>query len=377
MHGIIRQIVSKTGEGDLDFMKKILVKDLREGMITAEDIYSIDGQLILSKDYVLDSSSIQRLDSFALYSIRIQDKMAPVAEPLTQPPSAKERVRANPEFRAFKASFEENVETLKIKLNQVVTANSNFDAENLLSQTLSLIGRSEQSSISMMDMILNMRDYDDSTYAHMVNCAILCNIFAGWLRMSQSERILATTCGLFHDIGNLRITEEILKKPGPLTAREKEVVKRHTTEGYNILGVQSLDPEVKNAALMHHERCDGTGYPYGFTQDKMSRFAKMIAIVDVYNAMTSKRVYRKAICPFQVIEQLQDEEFSKYDPEMMITFLKNVSNSFIGNRVRLSNGIEGEVIFIHPDNLYRPTIQCGQKFLDLSMHRDIKVIAII
>ena len=346
-------------------------------MVTAEDIYSIDGQLILSKDFVLDAPSIQRLDSFALYSIRVQDKVIPVAEASAQPPSAKEKVRANPEFRAFKASFEENVETLKIKLNQVVTANSNFDAENLISQTLSLISRTEQSSISMMDMLLNMRDYDDSTYAHMVNCSILCNIFAGWLRMNQSERVLATTCGLFHDIGNLRISEEVLKKPGELTVREREIVKRHTTEGYNILSVQTLDPEVKNSALMHHERFDGTGYPYGFTKDKISRFARMVAIVDVYNAMTSKRVYRKAICPFQVIEQLQNDEFSKYDPEMMLTFLKNVSNSFIGNRVRLSNGIEGEVIFIHPDNLFRPTIQCGQKFLDLSVHRDLKVVAII
>ena len=358
-------------------MKKVLIKDLRPGMITAEDIYSIDGQLILSKDFVLDTSSIQRLDSFALYSIRVADEVAAPKETAPLPPSQKEKVRSNPEFRAFKASFEENVETLRIKLNQVVTANSNFDAENLLSQTLSLIGKSEQSSISMMDMILNMRDYDDSTYAHMVNCSILCNIFAGWLRMDQQERVLATTCGLFHDIGNLRITEDILKKPGPLSAREKEVIKRHTTEGYNILSAQKLDPEVKNAALMHHERCDGSGYPYGFTADKISRFSKMIAIVDVYNAMTSKRVYRKAICPFAVIEELQSQEFSAFDPDMMLTFLRNVSNSFIGNRVRLSNGIEGEVVFIHPEAISRPTIQCGQKFLDLSAHKELKIFAVI
>ncbi|MCR5417882.1 MAG: HD-GYP domain-containing protein [Lachnospiraceae bacterium] len=359
-------------------MKKILVKDLKPGMITAEDIYSIDGQLILSKDYVLEPESILRLESFSIYSIRISDQVAPLSpEMVSLPPSNKERIRANPEFRAFRASFEENVATLRTTLNQVVTANSNFDAENVLSQTLSLIGKSEQSSISMMDMLLNMRDYDDSTYAHMVNCSILCNIFAGWLRFSQTDRILATSCGLFHDIGNLRISEDILKKEGSLTFREKEVVKRHALEGYNILGAQKLHPEIKNAALMHHERNDGSGYPYGFTADKISRFSKMVAIVDVYNAMTSKRSYRKAICPFTVVEELQEDEYSKYDPDMMMTFLKNVCNSFIGNRVRLSNGIEGEVVFIHPEAITRPTIQCGQKFLDLSMHKDIKVLAII
>ncbi|MCR4691657.1 MAG: HD-GYP domain-containing protein [Lachnospiraceae bacterium] len=359
-------------------MKKILVRDLKPGMITAEDIYSINGQLILSRNYILTPESIERLESFAIYSIRISDRVStPLQEIINQGPSAKERVRANPDFVAFKASFEENVETLKTTLNQVVTANSNFDAENVISQTLSLIGKSEKSSISMMDMLLNMRDYDDSTYAHMVNCSILCNIFAGWLRMEQDERILATTCGLFHDIGNLRISEEILKKPGSLNFREYEVVKRHTLEGYSILSSQNLHPEVKNSALMHHERCDGTGYPYGFTAEKISRFTKLVAIVDVYNAMTSKRVYRRAICPFAVVEDMQSKEFSQYDPDMMLTFLKNVSNSFIGNRVRLSNGIEGEVVFIHQDDLAHPTIQCGQKFLDLSMHRDIKVTAII
>ena len=359
-------------------MQKILVRDLKPGMITAEDIYSIDGQLILSKDFVLTQDSISRLESFAIYSIRITDQIStPYREVINQAPSAKEKIRANPDFKAFKVSFEENVDTLKTTLSQVVRANSNFDAENVISQTLSLIGKTEKSSISMMDMLLNMRDYDDSTYAHMVNCSILCNVFAGWLRMNQEERVLATTCGLFHDIGNLRITEDILKKPGELTVREREVVKRHTMEGYSILAEQKLHPEVKNAALMHHERCDGSGYPYGFTADKISRFSKMTAIVDVFNAMTSKRVYRKAICPFTVVEELQSAEFSQYDPDMMLTFLKNVTNSFIGNRVRLSNGIEGEVVFINPNALSHPTIQCGQKFLDLSQHKDIKITAII
>ena len=359
-------------------MKKSLVKDLVPGMITAEDVYSIDGQLILSKNYVLEPDSIQRLESFSIYSIRISDQVSSsVADAASQPPSNKERIRSNPEFRAFRASFEENVTTLRTTLNAVVTANSNFDAENVLSQTLSLIGKSEQSSISMMDMLLNMRDYDDSTYAHMVNCSILCNIFAGWLRFNQEERVLATSCGLFHDIGNLRISEDILKKPDTLSYREREVIKRHALEGYNILSSQSLHPEIKNSALMHHERCDGSGYPYGFTSEKISKYSKLVAIVDVYNAMTSKRPYRRAICPFTVIEELQAQEYDKFDTDMMLTFLKNVSNSFIGNRVRLSNGIEGEIVFIHPDALSHPTIQCGQKFLDLSAHRDIKVIAVI
>ena len=113
-------------------------------------------------------------------------------------------------------------------------SNSGFDAENLLSQTLVLIGEGQASSINMMDMLLNMRDYDDSTYAHSINSAIICNIFAGWLNLSKDERILATSCGLFHDVGKLKVPETILKKPGALTKTEFEAIKRHPLDGYNL-----------------------------------------------------------------------------------------------------------------------------------------------
>lgn len=358
-------------------MKKIQVKELRPGMVTAEDIFAIDGQLILPKKVILTTKGIEKLDSFGIYSIRVEDTMVSVDESLSEEePSYNEKIKLSPDFRKFKENFDSHVDLLRTGLNQIVEENSGFDAENLLSQTLSLMD-SAGSSIGLMDMLINMRDYDDSTYAHCINSAMICNIFAGWLNLSKDERVTATSCGLFHDIGKLKIPENILKKPGSLTKAEFEAVKRHPLDGYNILDRAGLDDEIKNAALMHHEKCDGSGYLYGFTGDKVTFFSKMVTIVDIYDAMTSRRVYRDSICPFDVIEEFEREGFDKYDPDMILTFLKNVSNSFIGNRVRLSNGLEGEVVFINPGKLSRPTIKCGSKFLDLAVHKDIRIVSII
>jgi putative nucleotidyltransferase with HDIG domain len=358
-------------------MRKLQVKDLHPGMITAEDIYSIDGQLVLPKKVILSEKRIQKLESFGIFSIRIEDAVVPAQELLPEEePSYNERIKMSPEFREFKKNFESNVETLHAALNQIVEKNSEFDSENLLSQTLSLMGNAK-SSIGLMDMLINMRDYDDSTYAHCINAALICNIFAGWMHLSSSEILTATSCGLFHDIGKMKVPEEILKKPGKLTPREFNVIKRHPLDGYNLLDQAGLGEEIKDAALMHHEKCDGSGYPYGFRADKIPYFAKMVTIVDIYDAMTSRRVYRDAICPFDVIEQFEQDGFDKYDTDLILTFLKNVSNSFIGQRVRLNNGVEGEVVFIPTEHLSRPTIKCHNNFIDLAVHKDIRIASVI
>lgn len=361
-------------------MKKLLVRDLQPGMMAAEDIFAIDGQLIVSQKTVLTDSSIDKLNSFAIYSIRVEDETAPVQAapaPAAGSDSYNERIKATPDFAEFRSNFEKNVDTLRIGMNRIVDLNSNMDAENLLSQTLSFIEKSKGASVNLMDMLLNMREIDDSTYAHCISVSMICNLLAGWLHMSQEDRVLATSCGLFADIGKTMIPEDILTKKSNLSKQEFEIVKKHTIDGYNILDKAGMSDEVKNAALMHHEKKDGSGYPYGFTGDKISHFAKLVTVADVYDAMTSPRPQRDPLCPFEVIAMLEAEGFEKYDVNIILTFLENISNSFIGQRVRLDDGTEGEVIFINRSSLSRPTIKCGDKFIDLSQSRDRKIVSII
>ena len=225
-------------------------------------------------------------------------------------------------------------------------------------------------NVHIFEMINNMRQYDDSTYAHSINVALISNVLATWLGMKEKDILLLTQCGLLHDIGKLCIPDNIIKKPGKLTDAEFNLVKTHPYAGYEILEKQKLNPHILNSAMMHHERCDGTGYPFGLSAEKIDDYAKIISIADVYDAMTSARVYRGAMCPFKVIEIFENEGLSKYDTRFLLTFIENVLNTYIQTRVRLSDGRTGEVIMINKHALSRPLIRSGSGYIDLSKEPD-------
>ena len=128
---------------------------------------------------------------------------------------------------------------------------------------------------------------------------------------------------------------------------------------------------------MHHEKCDGTGYPLGLKGTKIDYFSRLVAIADVYDATTSARVYRGPLCPFKVIELFEQEGFEKYDTHMIIVFLENIVNTYMNNQVRLSNGKIGEIVFINKMHLAFPMVKCGDEFIDLSIDKDIHIEAII
>ena len=358
-------------------MKNISVKKLHPGMITAEDVYAFDGKLIVPAGIVLTENIILKMDSFDVFSVKIADEQITAsAEPEESSLSYNQKIRMSPEFKQFKKSYESKIEAFRSSFNDLVTHAENVDMNESLSQALELLVESGN-AVSLMDMLRNMRDYDDSTYAHSINVALICNIFAGWLHFSEDEKKLATACGLFHDLGKLTIPDKIIKKPGKLTEKEFEIVKRHPIEGYKILERLNVNQDIMDAALMHHEKCDGSGYPYGFQSANISRYAKLVTIVDIYDAMTSARVYRQPLNPFDVITEFENYGLQKYDPHFILTFLENVVNSYINQRVRLSNGMEGDVIFINPVHLGRPTVKVGSDFIDLSTRKELDIEALL
>ncbi len=360
-------------------MQRVLLSDLTSGMITAEDVFSMDNQLIVPKGIALTENLIARLFSFDLFSIKVEDDVLTTSldtEHLSEASYA-EKLKASPDYLAFKEEFKDNLDKLEFSLNALVEKNKDFDPHSLLSDTMGLIENRESRSTGIMDMILNMHDFDDCTYTHSLNVALICNILAGWLRFSPAEKELATACGLFHDVGKLQIPAEIMKKPGKLTPAEYQIIKTHPLESYKLLSRYELPDEVKNAALMHHERCDGSGYPYGFTFDKINRFARLVAVADVYEAMTSSRTYRDALCPFNVITYFENDGLQKYDPEFLLPFLENIVNTFLNQEVRLTNGLEGRIIYVNPVSLSKPTVKVGDRFLDLKEIGNVGIEKII
>jgi putative nucleotidyltransferase with HDIG domain len=287
-----------------------------------------------------------------------------------------EEILKSEAFRHFQLAYQNTVSGFKDSLDNIVTGQKNIDTEQLLNEVHKILSQCD-TSIALFDMLHCMRQYDDTTYIHSLNVSLICNIIGRWLNYSKEDLEVLTLSGLLHDIGKLMIPNDIITKPAKLTEDEFSTVKTHTIRGYNLLKDKPIDPRIMRVALMHHERCNGSGYPYGLTGNKIDPFAKLVSIADVYDAMTCARVYRGPLCPFEVINVFETEGFSKYDPKYILTFLEGIVQTYINNNVRLSNKQEGEIVLINRLDLSRPVVMAGNQFIDLSKRRDLYIEALI
>lgn len=348
-------------------MKQIPVSELVPGMVTAEDVLTYDLTLIIPKGIVLTENIISRLEGYSIYYIYINDEIVDeLSKPITDlqqlqeapsTPTSKERIRNSAQFQHFSHDFAQCAEHFRDNLMKSLYHNQPLFANELVEETMQMMTQ-ENSDISVFDMLLNMKNRDDSVYAHCIDVALISNILSKWLHFSEEDQRMATACGLFHDVGKFLLPSGVLRKPGKLTPDEFSIIKTHTIEGFHLLNrYENIPLSVKNAALMHHEKCDGSGYPYGLSGEEIDKFAKIVTIADIFDAMTSERIYRKAMCPFSVIKSFEDEGIQKYEMKYILTFLENVANSYLNHRVTLTNGMEGDVIFINRDNFSRPVIR--------------------
>ncbi len=219
----------------------------------------------------------------------------------------------------------------------------------------------------------------DHTFSHSVNVAILCNLFAYWLGYKEEEVVEITLAGILHDIGKLKIDEKILNKPTKLTADEFEMIKKHTIFGYNMVEYKPLSRNIKNAILMHHKRPDDDdSYPFGVSYNNVSNYAKIVAICDIYDAMTGERPYRKKHSPFEVIHYLERDSLGVLDTRFLFVFLSKISNSLINSWVKLSNGDDAKIIYINSNNLSRPIVRTTKnQYFNLSERKDINILDLL
>lgn len=352
------------------FLKHFLVHKLLPGMRTAKDIYA-NSLLLTPKGTILTEALIASFIQHSVVSVAVEEEriMTNVSEPSFS-------LRDTKEFQVFKQNFDSAFHTMQDNINAIVQSEAPIDTDALLKQTDSIFTQ-DMTNFRLFDMLHHMRHYDDSTYVHCINVALICNVFGRWLELEESEVKVLTLCGLLHDIGKLQIPDSIIKKPGKLTENEYSIIKQHPYKGYQLLQKQDLDPRIAQVALLHHERCDGTGYPMGFTSNKITDFSKIVAIADVYDAMTSARIYREGLCPFKVISMLEAEGAQKYDPRFFLPFVEHTINTYLNCDVRLTNGNVGRVVFINKQNLSKPIVKVGTQCIDLSKVTDLGIESII
>lgn len=199
----------------------------------------------------------------------------------------------------------------------------------------------------------NMTDY---LIRHMINVAVLSGLMAKWMELKEKEIQELVLAGLLHDLGKARIPRDLLLKSGDLSNDERDILKTHPTESYNMIKDEKLPPNVLLGVCQHHERMDGSGYPNRLLGKDICLAARIVAVADVYDAMTSNKVYRQAENPLMVIDELFKEMFSKLDPHICSVFLKNVKERLVGQRIRLSNGSEAKVERIEGDGFGKPIL---------------------
>lgn len=212
-----------------------------------------------------------------------------------------------------------------------------------------------------------LKSSDDYTYRHTMAVAMISTLIGKWLQLKDNELMELTMAATLHDVGKMNVPSEILNKPGTLTDEEFETVKQHTIFGYNIIKATAGTTERQAlVALQHHERQDGSGYPYGICNDHIDLFARIVAVADVFHAMTSKRVYRNAAPFYATLNEMYQYAFGKFDAKIVRIFLDKMMQALVGNEVLLTDGRKGVIVMINSHDPIHPLVRVDNVFVDLS-----------
>lgn len=219
-----------------------------------------------------------------------------------------------------------------------------------------------------------LKESDDYTFQHSMRVSILATMIGKWLGYSQEELVELGEAGLLFDIGKLSVPDFIIKKPTQVNMDEYELIKKHAQFGYSILlKTRGVSANIKYAALHHHERMDGSGYPLRLREGQIHDFAKIIMVCDVFDALITDRPYKKGISPILAADYLSWSSGKLFDSKVCYVFIKKLSEYYLGKRVQLSNGQEGVIVFIDGNYPTRPLVRVGNDFVNLIKDRSINV----
>lgn len=331
------------------------------GMITAEPIVDLStGSIIVASEQVLTDTTIANLYHFNYDKIRVYIS------------SWNNVWNVSPELIE---KYEQNRNKLKKILEQITLGNLlDVDAMRSIAEEIQVDFDANYSILSCINMV---RLADEYTYTHCINVALLAMLIGKWMHYEPEIINQLVLAGLVHDVGKTNIPAEIFHKPTQLTEEEFEIMKKHVIYGYEILEeVRKLHCDIIEGVLGYRTKTDDCGEPQGIQGEQINRLGKVLAIADIYDAMTTHRIYREKQSPFDVMELMQNGVFGQLDTEILLTFITNIANYYIGVYVVLSTGEVGEVVFIHPHCVYRPIVRVGEKYIDLYVQKHVKIIQI-
>jgi len=209
-----------------------------------------------------------------------------------------------------------------------------------------------------MISLARLKSADDYTYMHSVAVCALMVVLARQLGLNNAQVHSAGVAGLLHDLGKLKMPMEVLNKPGKLTDAEYQTIKEHPLRGYEMLcNAPGVDPIALDVCLHHHEKVDGSGYLKGLRDEEISLYAKMGAVCDVYDAITSNRPYKAGWDPAESLRKMAEWAPGHFDQKVFHAFVKSVGIFPTGSLVRLSSGLLAIVVEQSTTSLMTPRVR--------------------
>ena len=341
---------------------------LRSGMKVGRDVLDLDGKVILKKNSTLNADLIQKLIGQGVFSVYIDEEEEEESTEISE-----EHLLDNDYLEHYQKTYDK-LNDLYYKVARGLELDTRdldyiLEADNI---------KKLCDGATAVTQIHNMTRKGDYTIHHATNVGILAGLVARWIGYTAEQVNELVTAGMLSEIGKVKVPKEILNKKGKLEPEEFEQIKRHVDYGYDMLKFSPIKNQtaVLSGVLHHHERCDGTGYPNHLKGDQIGDYGKIIAILDIYDAMATNRSYAKRNSPFDIFKVLYDDVLKgKLDTRFGILFMRNLRRSLNGNWVGLNDGQRGRIVYIDEARVIsQPIVQTTKnEFIDLNKKSDLKV----
>lgn len=340
-------------------MDFVSIDSIEVGNFLAKTLYDKNGRVLLTKNSYLTKSLIKKLKTLEIDYVFIDSLKN---EPNTV---------ISPELKEKSIHILENifVKCERFAVNELEFSDlSETEIEIMLEQkhnyisTIHSVAKDLSEAITSSDNISYglsyIKDLDKNTYDHSLNVATISLLIGASMNLDKNDLLTLGVGGLLHDIGKAFIDKNILLKPGRLTDEEFKLMKEHSSKGYECFeNTPTLSHNSKMAILQHHERVDGTGYPFGIDSDEINFFAKIVSVADVYDALTSVRPYKNSMYPNDAFEFIFSKVDSMFDFEVVKSFSKCLIPFPEGTKLKLSNGDLCIVESINTSYPLRPVVK--------------------
>lgn len=330
-------------------MRLLSVQSLQTGMELAMPVRNEKDIILVNKGVALTSRMIHRLKELKIQYVYIHDDVSSGIEPIEVIPfSMRKRATSTIEttFRNLTQSTQKHA--------NIVVDRSTKPFKGLIKDLLGQIKNNNDIVTLMTDIVA----YDEYIFSHSFNVTLYSLAIGMEMKLPESQLELLGLGSILHDIGKMTIPTEILMKPDKLTNEEFEEIKKHAESGYKILkNVLAVPLVAAHCAYQHHERLDGSGYPRGLKANEIHLLAKIIAVADVFDAVTSNRIYRGAMLPHEGLEVLYAGVGKLYDKEVIEAFRRSVAIYPVGLTVTLNDGKKGIVSGHHYGLSERPILR--------------------